>query len=120
MKNITPALIQGLLASPVVSPFRRALKQPLPPFVAINDPEGTSPAPRLVIQAEAGGDDGLFQEITVSAFNRQAGCVCDVLVGLDPVTKELRVMITANSDGDGDKVHVVYPERTPELGYARE
>ena len=63
----------------------------------------------IKLTAEATGEAGIFQEMAVSAFVDNDR-IADVLVGLDEAG-ELRVLITANGEGDGDKRVAVYPQR---------
>ena len=71
----------------------------------------------LWLTAESSGDPGIYHEMRISAENREGECIADIMVGLDE-HGELRVLITANGDGDGDHAIAVFPERaaTASLG----
>lgn len=56
------------------------------------------------------GDAGVYDEARVSIVNATGECVADLVVGLD-TSGELRVLATANSDGDGDHPIAIYPLR---------
>lgn len=63
----------------------------------------------IILKAETSGDAGIYQEIAVAAFIKDE-CIADILVGLNN-KGELRVILTANGEGDGDKRIAVYPQR---------
>jgi len=67
-----------------------------------------------IAQVRQGGDPD-YQEIIVSAFNKEGQCIADVVIGLDP-EMELRVATTSDGFGDGDKNIVVFPLRPAEQG----
>lgn len=58
------------------------------------------------------GDPGIYQEMRISAFKGEE-CIGDVLVGLDE-NGELRVMVTADGDGDDEHQVHVFPQRPAE------
>jgi hypothetical protein len=63
----------------------------------------------IKLVAQEFGDPGIYQEISVSAF-KEDECIADIIVGINE-DGEVRVMITVDSNGDGDKELLVYPER---------
>jgi len=71
-----------------------------------NNPNG------YIAEASRTGDTGIYEEVRISVFNpnRDNTCVGDVLVGLTK-SGELRALVTANGDGDGDHRIAVYPLR---------
>lgn len=78
-------------------------------FPAMN---GAKNPKEITLRAEPTGDRGIYQEIAVRAF-RDGKAIGDVLVGLD-AKGDLRVLVTADSDGDSDHALALYPERTAE------
>lgn len=64
------------------------------------------------LRAEPSGDGTGFQEIAVRAF-RGSKAIADILVGLDS-QGNLRVVCTANGDGDGDHAVALFPESRAE------
>jgi hypothetical protein len=72
----------------------------------------------IMLRAEPTGDPGNYQEIAFRAF-RKAKATADFLVGLDQ-GGNLRVLITADGDGDGDHAIAVYPEKPFGNGYVEE
>lgn len=94
------------------------IKYPVPVFTAETQPlrceamhSGLNPQG---IRLEGGltGDPGIYQEIRISAF-KGADCIGDILVGLDE-SGELRVMVTADGDGDDDHQVLIFPQRSAE------
>jgi hypothetical protein len=77
-----------------------------------NNPKG------IVLRAEPTGDSSIYQEIAVRAF-RKGKAIADILVGLDQ-NGNLRVLVTADGDGNGDHAFAVYPEKRIGEGYAVE
>jgi len=75
-------------------------------FPALNG--GKNPK-RIVLRAEPSGDRGIYQEIAVRAL-RNGKAIGDVLVGLDD-KGNLRVLVTADGDGDADHALALFPER---------
>jgi len=65
----------------------------------------------LKVEASYTGDPGIYDEVSVSVFDRSGLCVGDVIVGLSS-DGELRVAITANSAGDDNHPISVYPMRS--------
>lgn len=55
-----------------------------------------------------GPTESSYGELSVSVHDAQGNCCADVIVGLDP-QMNLRVGITSNADGMGDKNIVVHP-----------
>ena len=66
----------------------------------------------ITLRAEPTGDRGIYQEMAVRAF-QDGKAIGDVLVGLD-AKGDLRVLVTADGDGDSDHALALYPERTAE------
>lgn len=66
----------------------------------------------LRYQAEAvrTGDAGIYQEVRISVFDREDICVADTLVGLTEAG-EIRVLITADGDGDNEHQIAIFPTR---------
>jgi hypothetical protein len=62
----------------------------------------------IVLRAEPSGDGVSYQEIAVRAF-RGSEAIADILVGLD-THGNLRVVCTANGQGDGDHAVALFPE----------
>ncbi len=60
------------------------------------------------LRAEPSGDGNDYREIAVRAF-RGTEAIADLVVGLD-VHGNLRVVCTANGDGDGDHAVALFPE----------
>ena len=60
------------------------------------------------LRAEPSGDGNDYREIAVRAF-RGTEALADLVVGLD-VHGNLRVVCTANGDGDGDHAAALFPE----------
>jgi hypothetical protein len=60
------------------------------------------------LRAEPSGDGNAYREIAVRAF-RGTEAIADLVVGLD-VNGNLRVVCTANGDGDGDHAVALFPE----------
>lgn len=60
------------------------------------------------LRAEPSGDGAHYREITVRAL-RGSKAIADILVGLD-ARGNLRVVCTANGEGDGDHAVAVFPE----------
>lgn len=60
------------------------------------------------LRAEASGDGTDYREIAVRAF-RGSKAVADILVGLD-AHGNLRVVCTANGEGDGNHAVAIFPE----------
>ena len=60
------------------------------------------------LRAEPSGDGNDYREIAVRAF-RGTEALADLVVGLD-VHGNLRVVCTANGDGDGDHAVALFPE----------
>lgn len=58
---------------------------------------------------ERNGDD--YTEIAVGCYDKAGNRIADVFVGLCD-TGEIRVLLTANGEGDGDHQVAVYPERS--------
>lgn len=63
----------------------------------------------IVLRAEPTGDRGIYQEIAVRA-RRNGKAIGDVLVGLDD-KGNLRVLVTADGDGESDHALALFPER---------
>jgi hypothetical protein len=64
------------------------------------------------LRAEPSGDGAHYREITVRAF-RGSKAIADILVGLDS-RGNLRVICTANGEGDGDHAVALFPESPAE------
>ena len=62
----------------------------------------------LRLRAEPSGDSNDYQEIAVRAF-RGPEAIADIVVGLD-AHGNLRVVCTANGEGDGDHAVALFPE----------
>ncbi len=60
------------------------------------------------LRAEPSGDGTTYREIAVRAF-RGPKAIADMLVGLD-AHGNLRVVCTANGEGDGDHAVTLFPE----------
>lgn len=60
------------------------------------------------LRAEPSGDGSSYREIAVRAF-RGSEVIADILVGLD-THGNLRVVCTANGEGDGDHAVAFFPE----------
>ena len=60
------------------------------------------------LRAEPSGDGNDYQEIAVRAF-RGPKAIADMVVGLD-AHGNLRVVCTANGEGDGDHAVALFPE----------
>jgi hypothetical protein len=60
------------------------------------------------LRAEPSGDGNDYREIAVRAF-RGTEALADLVVGLD-VHGNLRVVCTANGEGDGDHAVALFPE----------
>lgn len=60
------------------------------------------------LRAEPSGDGASYREIAVRAF-RGSKAVADILVGLD-ARGNLRVICTANGEGEGDHAVALFPE----------
>ena len=60
------------------------------------------------LHAEPSGDGNDYREIAVRAF-RGSEAIADMVVGLDS-QGNLRVVCTANSEGDGDHAVALFPE----------
>jgi len=60
------------------------------------------------LRAEPSGDGNDYREIAVRAF-RGTEALADLVVGLD-VHGNLRVVCTANGEGDGDHAAALFPE----------
>jgi len=60
------------------------------------------------LRAEPSGDGSDYREIAVRAF-RGSEAIADMVVGLD-AHGNLRVVCTADGEGDGDHVVVLFPE----------
>jgi len=67
-----------------------------------NNPKGVR------LRAEPSGDGNDYREIAVRAF-RGRKAIADMVVGLD-VYGNLRVVCTANGEGDGDHAVALFPE----------
>lgn len=64
----------------------------------------------LVAEFGQTGDSGIYDEVRVSVLRPDGLCIGDVLVGLNE-KGELRVLVTANADGDGEHPIAIYPQR---------
>lgn len=62
------------------------------------------------VEAMRDGDPGIYNELRVGVFDKDGGCVADVLVGLTE-GGEPRVMLTAGGDGENEHAFAVYPLR---------
>lgn len=67
----------------------------------------------IMADAEITGDAGIYNEIRMSAYDKEGNCIGDVLMGLDE-KGELRVLLTTGGDGDGDHSVAIYPTRNIE------
>lgn len=60
------------------------------------------------LRAGPSGDGAAYREIAVRAF-RGSKAIADILVGLD-ASGNLRVVCTANGEGDGNHALTIFPE----------
>ena len=93
-------------------PFRRSKPFAFSARNAENDPKA------IMLRAEPTGDPGIYQEIAVRAFCKERA-IADILVGLDQ-EGNLRVLVTADGDGNADHALAVYPEKPIGEGYVEE
>ncbi|WP_321967218.1 hypothetical protein [Burkholderia cepacia] len=64
------------------------------------------------------GDAGIYEEVRISVFDRDANCVADTLVGLTE-HGEVRVLVTAGGDGDNEHQIAVFPTRSADTAIER-
>lgn len=62
------------------------------------------------VEASRTGDAGIYEEVRISVFDRYANCVADTLVGLTE-NGEVRVLVTADGDGNNEHRIAIYPTR---------
>lgn len=81
---------------------------------AFEFPAATSRAnpTKIRLRAEPSGDGRDYREIAVRAW-RGRKAIADILVGLDQ-QGNLRLVCTANGEGDGNHAIAVFPELPPE------
>lgn len=65
----------------------------------------------LKFEVHKAGENGLFNEIAVDCFNPKGECVGSAYIGLDIDKKDMRVLLTADSDGHNDQKIAIYPMR---------
>lgn len=65
---------------------------------------------RYEAEASRTGDAGIYEEVRISVFDRYANCVADTLVGLTE-NGEVRVLVTADGDGNNEHRIAIYPTR---------
>ena len=63
------------------------------------------------LKAEISGDPGIYEEISVSIYDKAGNCVGDAYFTVDEESGEPKIMMTLGGDGDGDKELTVYPLR---------
>jgi len=63
------------------------------------------------LKAEVSGDPGIYEEISVSIYDKDGECVGDVYFTVEAETGEPEILLTCDGNGDGDKQITVYPLR---------
>ena len=64
----------------------------------------------FMAEASRTGDTGIYEEVRISAFNKEGDCCADVLLTLSDAGNGAPVLyVTANGDGDGDHQITIRP-----------
>lgn len=78
---------------------------------------GTNPH-HYEAEAARTGDAGVYEEVRISVFDRNASCVADALVGLTE-DGEVRVLVTTDGNGDNEHQIAIFPTRGADTAIER-